>query len=404
MFRRRTGKSTMSGTLLFSPLTIRDVELRNRIVVPPMHQYSAVKGFATDWHLMNAGKFAAGGAGLVVVESTKVERRGCGTLGDLGIWDDKFVEPLGRLVKFIKQQNAVAGIQLGHSGRKARANRPWEGDGPLKRTSDIDDWDEWSPVAPSAIAHSEKWPVPRALGTHEVKDLVQAWGNAARRAHEAGFDVLELHGAHGYLVHEFLSERSNQRTDEYGGSEANRMRFLIEVAEAVRTHWPHHKPLFVRLSVEDNAGWGPVQSVRIAKILKTKGVDVIDSSSGGITDAAPILGKEIKYSSQVPLSEYVRRNADIMTMAVGLIIHGDQAEQILRNGQADLIAVGREILNNPNWPSRARSVTFHPSSAGGWARGRNGALAPSLRPGSGGLATKKPESCCEVPVSTISGT
>jgi len=204
----------MSGTLLFSPMTIRGVELRNRIVVPPMHQYSAIKGFPTDWHLMNAGKFAAGGAGLVVVESTKVERRGCGTVGDLGIWDDKFIEPLSRLVKFIKQQNSVAGIQLGHAGRKARATRPWEGDRPLQRTPDIDDWDDWTPVAPSAIAHSEKWPVPRALERGEVKDLVQAWGNAARRAHQAGFDVLELHGAHGYLVHEFLSEKSNQRIDE----------------------------------------------------------------------------------------------------------------------------------------------------------------------------------------------
>jgi len=343
----------MSGLMLFSPFSIRDVTLRNRIVVPPMHQYSAVKGFPTDWHLMNAGKFAAGGAGLVVVESTKVERRGCGTVGDLGIWDDAFIAPLERLVKFIRAQGAVAGIQLGHSGRKARANRPWEGDGPLKRTADIDDWDAWSPVAPSAIAHSEKWPVPRALERQEVKDLVKAWGQGARRAHAAGFEVLELHGAHGYLVHEFLSERSNQRNDEYGGSEANRMRFIIEVAEEVRTHWPTDKPLFVRLSVEDNAGWGPEQSARLAKVLKSKGVDVIDCSSGGITDAAPILGREIKYSYQVPLSEYVRRHADIMTMAVGLIIHGDQAEQILTSGQADLIAIGREILNNPNWPMDA---------------------------------------------------
>jgi 2,4-dienoyl-CoA reductase-like NADH-dependent reductase (Old Yellow Enzyme family) len=165
----------MPGPMLFEPMNLRDVTLKNRIVVPPMHQYSAVKGFPTDWHLMNAGKFAAGGAGMVVVESTKVERRGCGTIGDLGIWDDAFVAPLHRLVKFIKQQNAVAGLQLGHSGRKARANRPWEGDGPLKRTDDIDDWDAWQPVVPSAIAHGEKWPVPRALERHEVKDLVQAW-------------------------------------------------------------------------------------------------------------------------------------------------------------------------------------------------------------------------------------
>src|ERR1700704_5960037 len=247
----------MSETLLFSPLTIRGLALRNRVVVPPMHQYSAVKGFPTDWHLMNAGKFAAGGAGLVVFESTKVERRGCGTVGDLGIWGDKVVGPLARLVKFIKQQNAVAGIHLGHSGRKARATRPWEGDRPLQRTTEIDDWDEWTPVAPSAIAHSEKWPVPRALERHEVKDLVQAWGNAAWRADAAGFDVLELHGAHGYLVHEFLSEKSNQRSDEYGGSETKRERFITEVTEAVRVHWPDNKPLFVRLSVQDNAGWGP---------------------------------------------------------------------------------------------------------------------------------------------------
>src|SRR6202165_7209 len=299
---------------------------------------------------MNAGKFAAGGAGLVVGESPKVERRGCGTVGDLDIWEDRFIEPLGRLVKFIKQQNATAGIQLGHAGRKARARRPWEGDGPLQRTEEIDDWEAWTPVAPSAIAHSEKWPVPKALQRHEVKDLVQAWGNGARRAREAGFDVLELHGAHGYLVHQFLSERSNQRTDEYGGSELNRMRFITEIVEGVRAQCPGDKPLFVRLSVEDNAGWGPEQSARLATILKGKGVDVIDCSSGGITDFAPILGKEIKYSYQVPLSEYVRRHADIMTMAVGLIIHGDQAERILGQGQADLIAVGREILNNPNWP------------------------------------------------------
>src|ERR1700741_4220874 len=233
----------MSATLLFSPITIRGITLKNRIVVPPMHQYSAIKGFPTDWHLMNAGKFAAGGAGLVIVESTKVERRGCGTGGDLGIWDDKFVEPLSRLVGVIRQQNSVAGIQLGHSGRKARATRPWEGDKPLARTADIDDWDEWTPVAPSAIADSEKWPVPRAVERREVKDLVQAWGNAARRANEAGFDVLELHGAHGYLMHEFLSEKSNQRTDEYGGSESNRMRFVTEGTETERGHWPANKAL-----------------------------------------------------------------------------------------------------------------------------------------------------------------
>jgi 2,4-dienoyl-CoA reductase-like NADH-dependent reductase (Old Yellow Enzyme family) len=343
----------ITAPLLFTPLSIRDVTLRNRVVVPPMHQYSGIKGFPADWHLMNAGKFAAGGAGLVIVESTKVERRGCGTIGDLGIWDDIFVVPLKRLANFIRDQNAVPGIQLGHSGRKARAFRPWEGGGPLQRTPEIEDWDAWTPVAPSAIAHSEKWPTPRALERHEVKDMVQAFGDAARRAQEAGFEVLEVHGAHGYLVHEFLSGRSNQRTDEYGGSEEKRMRFLIEVTEAVRAHWPARKPLFVRLSVEDHAGFGPEQSVRLVKILKAKGVDVVDCSSGGITDVAPVQGSEIKYNYQVPLAEYVRKRAEIMTMAVRLIIHGDQAEQILQNGKADLVAIGREILNNPNWPMDA---------------------------------------------------
>ncbi len=207
-------------------------------------------------------------------------------------------------------------------------------------------------MAPSAIAHSEKWPVPRALERQEVKDLVQAWANGARRAHEAGFEVWSCTApmAISCTIPVGALQPAQRRIRRF---EANRMRFLIEVAEEVRTHWPLHKPLFVRLSVEDNAGWGPEQSARLAKILKTRGVDVIDCSSGGITDQAPILGKEIKYSYQVPLSEYVRRHADIMTMAVGLIIHGDQAEQILRDGQADLIAIGREILNNPNWPMDA---------------------------------------------------
>jgi len=338
----------------FQPFRLREMELANRFVMSPMDQYSAVDGLPTDWHLVHYGSRALGGAGLMFTEMVCVSPEGRITKGCPGLYTDAQEAAWKRIVDFVRAHAPTkVALQLGHSGRKARASRPWEGDRPLTRTSDIDDWDEWTPVAPSAIPHSEKWPVPRALERNEVKDLVQAWGRAARRAHQAGFEVLELHGAHGYLMHEFLSERSNQRSDEYGGSEQNRMRFAIEVTEAVRAHWPDEKPLFVRLSVEDNAGWGPEQSVRLARILKAKGVDVIDCSSGGITDVAPILGKEIKYSYQVPLSEYVRRHADIMTMAVGLIIHGDQAEDILRAGQADLIAVGREILNNPNWPMDA---------------------------------------------------
>ena len=339
----------MSGTLLFSPTTIRGVTLKNRIVVPPAHRYSADKGFPTDWHLMNAGKFAVGGAGLVVVEFTKVERRGCGTVGDLGIWDDRFIAPLGRLVSFIRQQNPRPASNSAIRPQGA-CDAALEGDKPLERTPEIEDWDEWTPVAPSAIAHSERWPVPRALERGEVKDLVQARGEAPRRADAAGFDVLELHGAHGYLVHEFLSERANQRADEYGGSEQNRMRFLIEITEAVRTYWPEHKPLFVRLSVEDNAGFGPEQSVRLAKILKAKGVDVIDCSSGGITEMAPILGKEIKFGYQVPLSDYVwraRRHHD----------HGGRPDHPRRPGRADLARQpgrpDRDRARNPQQPELA---------------------------------------------------
>ena len=383
----------MTETLLFSPMTIRGVTLKNRIVVPPMHQYSADEGLSDRLapdecrQVRRRRRRPRGGGNRPRSSGAAAARSAISASGTTPSSSRSAASS-----KFIKQQNSVAGIQLGHSGRKARATRPWEGDRPLQRTPDIEDWDAWSPVAPSAIAHSEKWPVPKALERSEVKDLVQAWGNAARRAHEAGFDVLELHGAHGYLVHQFLSERSNQRTDEYGGSEANRMRFITEITEAVRAHWPDHKPLFVRLSVEDNAGWGPEQSARLAKILKAKGVDVIDCSSGGITEMAPILGKEIKYSYQVPLSEYVKRHADIMTMAVGLIIHGDQAEQILRDGQADLIAVGREILNNPigRWMPRsssawrAHSATFRRNSATGWAPAPSAVLEPGPRPGKTG--------------------
>ncbi|MGP1680468.1 MAG: oxidoreductase, partial [Burkholderiales bacterium] len=232
----------MTQPLLFTPLRLRELELRNRVVVAPMHQYSAVKGFPTDWHVMNAGRYAAGGAGLVILESTKTERRGCGTVGDLGIWDDAFVPQLARLADFVHQCGAAAGIQLGHSGRKARIQRPWEGGRPLARAeaenAGIADWDAWELVAPSALPADEGSPAPRALAREEIHAIAEAWGKAAARAHAAGFDVVEIHGAHGFLIHEFLSPLANQRTDEYGGSEAKRMRFVLEVCECVRATWP----------------------------------------------------------------------------------------------------------------------------------------------------------------------
>lgn len=337
----------MTPPRLFTPLTIREVTLPNRIVVAPMHQYAAVDGHAGDWHLMNAGRYAAGGAGFVMMESTKVERRGCGTVGDLGLWNDAFVPGLARIVDFIHGCGAVAGIQLGHSGRKARTGRPWEGGRPLSPSAEIADWDAWELIAPSALAPDERSPVPRALELAEIPDAVAAWGKAAARANAAGFDIIEIHAAHGYLLHQFLSPLANQRTDAYGGSERNRMRFVIEVVEAVRAHWPQGKPLFLRLSAEDDAGWGPAQSVALAREVKPLGVDVIDCSSGGILARAPSLAPGYDY--QVPYAERIRREAGVMTMAVGVIVHARQAERILAEGRADLVALAREMLYNPNW-------------------------------------------------------
>ncbi len=340
----------MAAPLLFTPMTIRGVTLKNRIVVAPMHQYAANRGYATDWHLLNAGRYAAGGAGLVIMESTKVERRGCGTHGDLGLWEDGQIAGLARCADFIKAQNAVPGLQLGHSGRKARRFRPWEGGGPLPLEAAEDDWEL---VAPSALASPESDPLPRALTRAEVQDLIQRWADAARRADAAGIEVLEIHGAHGYLIHQFLSPFSNLRNDEYGGSEQGRMRFCLEVVEAVRAVWPADKPLFLRLSVEDDAGWDVAQSARLAALAKPLGVDVVDCSSGGMR-GAPVVGTgAITYGYQVPYAERLRREAGIATMAVGLIVHADQAEGILQRGEADLVALARELLYNPNWPMDA---------------------------------------------------
>ena len=349
--------SEMTTPLLFTPFTIRDYTCKNRIVVAPMHQYAAAHGYATDWHLMNIGRYAAGGAGMVFVESTKVDRRGCGTVGDLGLWHDDFVPGIKRLADFIRAHNAVPAIQLGHSGRKARRFRPWEGGAPLTKAAaatEVDDWDDWELVAPSAIAGpGQDEPTPRALTLAEVQDLIGMWADAARRADEAGFDVLEIHGAHGYLLHQFLSPIANARNDQYGGSEHNRMRMVIEVAEAIRAVWPASKPLFIRLSVEDDAGFGPDESVNLARKLRPLGVDVIDCSSGGMMGRPVDSTGPVDYGYQVPYAERLRSDVDIATMAVGLIVHADQAESILQAGQADLIALARELLYNPNWPMDA---------------------------------------------------
>ncbi|KAI9019916.1 NADH:flavin oxidoreductase [Hyaloraphidium curvatum] len=372
--------------LLFTPIKIRSLELKNRVVVAPMHQYAAKDGFPTTWHTQNYGRYSAGGAGLVIFESTKVERRGCGTVGDLGLWDDAFVAPLAEIVKLVKGNGAAAGIQLGHSGRKARTGRPWEGSKPLnwEDAPEISDasWEAWKIVGPSAV-NDEGWPIPHEPSTEEVWGMVRAFGEAARRANEAGFDMVEIHGAHGYLVHEFLSPVANQRTDDFGGSTEKRHRFALEVAKAVRAAMPEHKPVFMRLSVDDDAGWSPDDSVALARKLKDIGIDVIDCSGGGMT-ARPVRSAPIGYGYQVPYAEKLKREAGIMTMAVGLIIEHEQAERILSEGRADLVALGREMLYNPSWPMDAANkfgldgYGMVPPAYGWWLGKRSAAFKGEL--------------------------
>lgn len=339
-------------SLLFTPIKIRGVSFRNRVVLAPMLTYSANLGHISDWHLTHLGKFAVGGVGLVFMESTKVDPRGCTTPRDPGLWKDEFIEPLKKITSFIKQYGAASGIQLGHSGRKARNSLPWEGRDPLHHAPSLDPefCDPWEIIGPSPISHYPNGPVPREMTHEDIEAQVKLWGNAARRANEAGFDVLEIHGAHGYLIHQFLSSTANQRKDRYGGSAENRRRFAIEVTTQVRKEWPQDKPLFFRVSSVDESGLTIQDTIDLCVALKEAGVDVIDCSSGGMTGASIVShSTKVEFGYQVPYAQAIREHAKVMTMAVGLIVHADQAEQILQLGQADLVAVGRELLHNPNW-------------------------------------------------------
>lgn len=335
---------------LFQPLDIRGVTLRNRIVLAPMLTYCARNGHATDWHLAHLGKFAAGGVGLVFMESTKVDPRGCTTPNDLGLWKDAFIPALRRITDFVKSQGAAAGIQLGHSGRKARNALPWNGRAPLADAPGVDHGEAWELIGPSAVPASEQAAIPRAMTLADIQDQIAAWEAATTRAEQAGFDVLEIHCAHGYLLHQFLSAAANVRTDAYGGSLHNRMRFPLEVIAGVRSRWPADKPLFLRISAVDEAGWSIEDSIALATAARELGVDVVDCSSGGMTATSITeAGPRPRLGYQVPYARSIRMKADVRTMAVGLIIHADQAEKILEDGAADLVALGRELLHNPNW-------------------------------------------------------
>ncbi len=347
--------SNLPLPLLFSPLKLRGVTLKNRIVISPMCQYSAVDGVANDWHLVHLGQFAMGGAGLIFCEAAAVEARGRITHGDLGIWSDAHIEPLERVTDFIKGNGCVPAIQLAHAGRKASMQRPWFGNAALNdadtRRGDL----AWNIVGPSADPVAPGWLMPHELSVAEIKQIIDQWKAAARRSIAAGFDVLEVHGAHGYLLHSFLSPLSNKRSDVYGGSFENRIRLALEIVEVVRNEWPEDKPLFFRTSSSDyvDEGWKIEDTVALARRLKDLGVDVIDCSSGGISGSATAAPIKRFPGFQVPYAEQVKKQAGIMTQAVGIVLNGAQAEEILQSGRADLIAIGREALSDPHWPLRA---------------------------------------------------
>lgn len=326
---------------------MREVHFRNRVFVAPMCQYSSEDGFANEWHYVHLASRAVGGAALVITEATAVEARGRISPQDLGIWKDEHVAELARINRFIKQEGAACGIQLAHAGRKASTRRPWEGRGTVAPEDG-----GWEVVAPSAIAFSASYPHPVELSIDEIQEIVQAFRAATERSLEAGFQVIELHAAHGYLLHQFLSPISNQRTDEYGGDFAGRARLVLETVDAIRSAWPDTLPLFVRISATDwtEGGWDLDQSVELCKLLAARGVDLIDCSSGGNVSTAHI---EVGPGYQVPFAERIRKESGLPTGAVGLITSPEQAEHILRTGQADYIFLARELLRDPYWPRRA---------------------------------------------------
>lgn len=340
---------------LFDPLTIKDITLRNRIGLPPMCMYSYIDGFSNDWQLVHLGARAAGGAGLIIAEATAVEARGRITPFDIGLWNDEQIAPLARVTRFIQQQGTVPGIQIAHAGRKACTGKPWEGGKPLQPGEAL----FWQAVAPSTLPFAEGYQTPSALSLDEIHHIQGAFAAAAGRALLAGFQWLELHAAHGYLMHSFLSPLCNQRTDAYGGSFENRTRFLLETLRRVRTTWPERLPLTVRVSGTDwvECGWTLEETVELARRMKAEGVDLVDCSSGGaVPQAKPPVGA----GYQVPIAEAVRKGAGIRTAAVGLITSPMQADEIIRNERADLVLVGREMLRDPHWPLQAARALKQP--------------------------------------------
>jgi len=352
---------------LFSPLAIRGVTLKNRIVLAPLCQFSSKDGHVGDWHLVHLGKFAAGGFGTVMTEAAAIEPRGRISLGDIGIWSDDFIPGLKRITDFIRSEKAVPAIQIAHAGRKGARRRPWHGDGPLGPEDAVRGEAPYALVGPTAEAISEKHVTPEELTPGEIGKIVGLFADAAARAEAAGFDVIEIHGGHGYLISSFLSPGINKRTDGYGGDRARRMRFGLEVAAAIREKWPR-KPLFFRIYSVDGAsdGWNIDDSVVFAGELKKRGVDIVDCSSGGMRSSGTNENTHRGPGYQAPFASEVRSRAGIATMAVGLILDGRQADRIVRDGKADLIAIGRQAMYDPFWAHHAAQHIESDPSFRGW--------------------------------------
>ena len=343
-------------TQLFSEFKLRDQIFKNRIAVSPMCMYSSEEGLANDWHFVHLGSRAIGGAGLVFTEATAVSAEGRISPSDLGLWSEAHMAPLARVVQFIQQHGACAGIQLAHAGRKASTKRPWEGSEKVSVEQG-----GWIPIAPSAIAFSDKYPMPEALDHAGIQGVIKAFTEAARRSYEIGVNVVEIHAAHGYLLHQFLSPLSNQRQDQYGGSFENRMRLLMEIVESVRSVWPERLPLFVRLSATDWApgGWDIEESIQLSRQLAAFGVDLIDVSTGGLL---PKVVVPVGPGYQTHFAARIRAEAAISTGAVGCLTSAMQVEHVLRTGQADMVFLARELLRNPYWPLQAAKELGHPGT------------------------------------------
>ena len=356
--------ATPASPKLFEPVKLRDLTLPNRVVVSPMCTYSATDGLANEFHLVHLGQFALGGAGLILAEATAVAPEGRISPEDLGLWDDRHIVPLGHITDFVHRHGGKIGVQLAHAGRKASTYAPGRGKGAVGV-----EVGGWEVVGPDTQSFHDLFPTPRMMGSEDLAGVVEAFAAAARRAQMAGFDAVEVHAAHGYLLHQFLSPLSNSRTDDYGGPFENRTRLLLEVVRAVRHVWPEHLPLFVRLSATDWAagGWDVPQTVALSKLLKYEGVDVLDISSGGLTTAQQI---EVGPGYQVPFAaEVSRAETEIAVMSVGLIETAQQAEAILQAGDADLIALGRPFLRDPHWTQRAaRELGLKPTLPEQYAR------------------------------------